>query len=175
VRSVIGFFWFPDEEASFLDFLDTTGSILALPFERLADSKLATPKPLREFILLQDPTQLFLTPSSLEPEVVVSRFMLNESEVFRVDDMNSPVLGYQRARTDAAGVLHMGNLYGYWDYPSEDASGMLMKSPEFVQWGKAVVSKVRRMTPKWHQYKNYRASDRVKEALLSGSLQVSDQ
>jgi hypothetical protein len=179
MRSVIGFWWFPDEEESFLEFLDSTGPILALPRGEFTESKLAAAKPLREFISAQNPRRLLLVPSSLTHEIVVSRIKPKEnegtSESFYVDDMCSPALGYRRASADTAGVLHMASLHGYWDYPNESASGMVLKSPEFVKWGKLVISRVRRMTPKWHQYKNYRASDRVKEALLSGLLQVSDQ
>ena len=32
MAAVVGFWWFRDEEASFLDFLCTTGPLLAVPF-----------------------------------------------------------------------------------------------------------------------------------------------
>ena len=49
---------------------------------------------------------------------------------------------------------------------------MLEKPQEFVKWAKKVVRWVYKVAPKWHQYKNYRVTKRVKEAILNEGLQI---
>ena len=93
-------------------------------------------------------------------------------ERFRVADMPSPVIGYQRGREISPGKLTPSNLYAYWEFPATTHSSMVAKPEEFVSWAKKVFQWVYKATPCWHEYKSYRVSKRVKESILDEGLEI---
>jgi hypothetical protein len=54
------------------------------------------------------------------------------------------------------------------DKLSEDKTTLIAKNDEFTSWANSVVSHVRKRTPKWHEYKTYRITNRVAEAVENG-------
>jgi hypothetical protein len=54
---------------------------------------------------------------------------------------------------------------------SEDQTAILDRPAEFVRWGRKVLGWVRRQAPEWHQYRGYRVTTKVAEAIKSG-LQI---
>jgi hypothetical protein len=65
------------------------------------------------------------------------------------------------------------------DFPSLSTTGAkgavdAAGPPSFVKWGKKVFQWIRRKAPEWNQYKGYRVTTRVKEAIDRGVLQLAE-
>jgi hypothetical protein len=175
--STVTFWWFPEEENAFLDFLDTTGSVLALPFCGAKKKEDLIPCPIRDYIATVNPRQCFLFLTDFANEIVITSFnqvIDNEMPVekFRISDMRSSVLGYDRGVVAAPNRLTASNLYAYWEFPDPGGKVLTRKSEAFSSWGKRVMKWVLKATPEWHTYKNYRVSKRVKNAILDNRLEI---
>jgi hypothetical protein len=175
MASTVTFWWFPDEEEAFLEFLERTGQVLALPFAATETKDGLVPRPFREYITAADPHQCFLLLADVA-ELIIEPFKVVESgtavERCRVVDMKSCVVGYDRGKLLGSDKLTASNLYTYWDYPNPSGSSLVRKPEEFIRWAKNVLGWVHKATPEWHQYRNYRVSKRVKEAILNDGLQI---
>jgi hypothetical protein len=177
MQAVVTFWWFRDEEESFLAFLEEAGQVMALPFRGTPKKDELKPRPLKEYIINDDPQQLFFFLTGNNQDIVIEPIESFEDgktlECFRVVDMKSCVIGYDRGRVISSSKLTASNLYAYWAYPNASGVSMVAKSDGFVTWAKKVFSRVYKMTPDWHQYKNYRVSKRVKDAILNEGLQIA--
>jgi len=178
MRAVVTFWWFPDEEAAFLDYLESTGHVVALPFQAVKDQHEVAPRPVAEVVAGSDPQELFFGLEEHVRHAVIIRLegFANGIKVeiphFRVSDMKSCVIGYDRGRFIEGGKMTPSNLYAYWDYPDEKGTVLKHKPADFVMWAKKVLRWVYKATPEWHEYKTYRVSKRVKAAIQEGKINI---
>jgi hypothetical protein len=176
MASTVTFWWLPDEEETFLTFLETTGEVLASPFAGAQKKEELIARPVREYITDLHPHQCFFFSAEFSDELIIEPCKCIEGdktvERFRVVDMKSCVIGYDRGKDLGSGKLTASNLYAYWDYPNASGTSLIRKPERFTRWAKKVFSWVHKSTPEWHMYKNYHVSKRVKEAILNGGLQI---
>src|SRR5687768_17284370 len=108
-----------EDEADLLDFILTTGSVVAIPGEWVRTREDLAPQPLVLYIRQRDPVQLLMG-----LEVHAHRAAIEEKEqggegFFCVAYMNPCLIGYRRGRMREPNRLDQSTLYAYWDYPNE--------------------------------------------------------
>jgi hypothetical protein len=174
MRTVAAWWWFPDEEADFINYLESTGEVVAYlrdDFENVEEIKHS---PLRQVIECDTVRNVCLCLKEQAERIVVAPLHpIDNKPRFGIYTSQSEVLGYDRVYYKDSNVLCLGHLHAYWAFVNDEASGYVNKDPAFVKWGKRVFQWIRRKTPEWHQYKSYRATKRVKESVDMGSLQLA--
>jgi len=165
--SAVTFWRFPEEEDEFVRFLLSSGQIVAVPKGKVRDKSLLTPIPLTE-LLQQNPPQILLWLPTLVKGLPIRSYSEEDGESFGVLFTRVPVLTYRRGQFRAPNQLTPSHITGNWTVPSADQSRILHQPDDFIKWGKKVLEWVRKQTPEWHQYKNYRITKRVSEAIRSG-------
>src|SRR5436305_12954309 len=100
---------------------------MAVPFLAVDARDKLIPRPIRECVCEEDRLfiglEAFITKAVIVP---IDRPGMDENTgCFRVSDMESCVVGYDRGRLDATGTLTASNLYGYLAYPTDAADAMV--------------------------------------------------
>jgi hypothetical protein len=172
--AVVTYWQLPEDEKEFLDFLLTTGKVVAMPDHWVKTTEELAPQSIDRFIQQHNPDQLKfgLERHPLQASVEAREF---EGEVlFGVPVMKACVIGYSRGRLRDGNNLTQSNLAAYWDYPNEDATRMVEKDAQFINWAKRVFAWVRKATSERLDCHNhpYRATKRVKNAMQRGQLEV---
>ena len=165
--SAVTFWRFPEEEDEFVRFLLSFGPVVAAPKGKVRDKSLLTPIPLTE-LLQQNPPQILLWLPTLVEDLPIRSYPDEDGESFGVLFTRVPVLTYRRGQFRPPNQLTPSHITGNWTVLSADQSRILRQPDDFIKWGKKVLAWVRKQTPEWHQYKNYRITKRVSEAIRSG-------
>jgi hypothetical protein len=172
MRSVVTYWQVAEDEKEFIAFLQTTGTIVAVPAYWAETEREVMPEPILSFIGRQDPDQLLL---GLEGQVhmgIIEGRQFDGQLRFGVDAMKSRVIHYRRGRI-RDGRLSQSNIAAYSEYPSEDASKMVAKDGQFWHWVKSVTSWIRKRTPERIELNgyHYRATRRAKTAAVEATVQ----
>lgn len=171
MASVVGYWQLPEDEREFLEYLESTGQIVAFPPEGVLTAAEVQPESIRSFIESRDPSGLEFGPMELQ-EVPVP-MQIGEERRFMVTAMRHCVIGYRRGRL-YDGTITQSNLCAYSSYLADDCSHMVSKRPEFLSWSKKVLRWVRKRTTdkvECNGY-SYRATRRVKAAVTAGELRA---
>jgi hypothetical protein len=173
--SVVTYWQLPEDEEEFLDFLVKIGAVMAIPTGpwRRTRAELC-PRPVARYIEQDDPSSLYFGLQQHIGEEDIEAREQDGEMFFTISDTKSCVIGYDRGRLRKGNKLGQSNIYAYWKYPSADATEMLDKNPDFVKWARRVLGWVRRFTPETAEVHGfpYRATKRVKAALLKGEIEV---
>lgn len=169
MAEVVTFWWHPEEEVEFIDFLETLGPTMAMPFDRASSKDDLSPRPIRES--LNRVESLFVTRRQDALACVVRAFEIDGETFFRVSDMESCVIGYDRARFSSDGALSPGNLNFYRQYPNTTVTGFVEKSKDFVDWARKVLKWVRKSASE--RVLDLRGSKRIKTAVQEGSIKLA--
>lgn len=139
-RMAIAFtFWqMPEEELAFLDFLDSTGVIVAYPDHWVKTEAEALPTPVRAYLAAHNPSQVFLGLDSGQLDVVVEPKIEGEEKFLSVGLIPSCLIAYSRPCFRSAYHLGKSNLAAYLETYKE---GVKHAKPEwFHSWAKQVFS-----------------------------------
>jgi hypothetical protein len=170
---VVTYWQLPEDERDLLDFLQTTGSIVALPAHWAESEKDLIPQPISVLIERDDPDQLVFGPEEHISQSAIERREFGGSTYFGTNQMKSCVACYRRGKV-RSGKLAQSNLSAYLEYPTEDASKLVRKDDVFVRWIRSVTGWVREHTPERIERNGsrYRATARVKAAVEEGQLEA---
>jgi hypothetical protein len=172
---VVSFWRFPEEEEAFLDFLDKTGNVVAIPYQNFHNLEAIKPQPLREMIKNSDLNSashsLLIGLEHWMDQIRVNPYFHNGGNIFAVSYLYSPLIVYDRGQFREPNKLGMSNLCTTRSY-YDDGKKLIYKPDEFVKWGKKVFSWVRKETPEFHQYKTYRLTLRVAEAVRNNLIDI---
>lgn len=171
--SVVTYWQLSEDERDFLDFLQSTGPILALPAHWAESKNDLIPQPISVLIERDDPDQLVFGPDEHMSNATIERREVGGSTYFGINQMKSCVACYRRGKL-RNGKLAQSNLSAYLEYPTEDASKLVKKDPVFVRWVRRVTAWVREVTPERVERNgyHYRATTRVKAAVGDGLLEA---
>jgi hypothetical protein len=141
-RAVFTFWQLPEEEGDFLDYLESTGPVVACPNHWVSTEAEASPADLRPYLAKYDPDTVKLGLSSHLEEVVIQKITEKDKPVmFSTDLMTSSLVGYTRGRITGAGQLERTILAAYLDLPEE---GGTLKPAWFRRWVKKIFAWVKR-------------------------------
>ncbi len=170
--SVVTFWQFPEEEQQFIEFLNGTGCVVAFPSGPVETESELVPQPLNDYISRYDPDQLLFGLEDFAEKRIVKQVEFEGQPRFCVTSMDSCLVGYRRGNFRDGNKLGQFNLAAYWTRLSDDGKSLVNKDRTFKKWAEKVFSWVREATPEWHQFKTYRVTRRVKEALLKGEIEI---
>jgi hypothetical protein len=166
-------YWqFPDEETAFLNFLHTTGTVVAIPSHPVDGEDELRPQPLMEFIIRHDPDQVLVGLEEHAVQRVLEPIVLWGKPQLCVASASSCLVSYRRGKFRDTSKLGQFNLSASWRCLNETQTALLDKDPGFKKWAEKVIRWVRKSTPEWHQYRGYRVTRRVKEAIERGELGI---
>ena len=129
------------------------------------------PRPVAELLSEANPDRVLLGLPEDADRLYVETGKTRDGTFFGASARTSPFLDYSRGRLLDTHRLSQSNLAGYWSWIDPATKQTLDKSDEFVRWARSVMQWVRRSTPEWHLYKNYRITQKVAEAVREG-LQI---
>ncbi len=164
--AAVTFWWLPEEEQRFLDYLLKTGDILACRFGPVSEPELLKAEPLVEFIAEHDPRNVMFGPREFMDQAKVWPVERDGRAFYVHSYSKDPLIVYSRALFRAPGELVQSNLCTKWKRIDPDLPYLVDKPAEFIQWGRRVFAWVRRATPE--KYREYRISKRVAEELDQG-------
>jgi len=168
MATVVKFWQLPEEEARLLRYVDGTGDILARAFDLSENRGLFTPAPLLEFIEERDPDAVLIGPREFMDQAKEFSVEREGQTLYGYSYLSSPLLLYDRPRFRAPRQLGQSNMCAEW-WGIEPGVPDLVRKPEpFIKWAQRVFRWVRRATPKWHQYKTYRITEKVAAELERG-------
>jgi hypothetical protein len=164
-------FWrFPEEEEDFIRFLQSSGPVVGVPKGKVKDKSQLNPAPVADLLARNPPSVLLGLPNLLR-EWPIRVYHDERGESYAVLFTCVPVLTYRRGQLLAPNQLTASHISGDWTVPSEDKSKVVDQPEEFIKWGRKVLAWVRKETPEWHEFKTYRVTRRVSDAIKSG-LQI---
>jgi hypothetical protein len=143
--AVITFWRLPEEERAFLDYLSSTGDVVAFPFVNAPERSVIAPHPAAAYLEREDPDDALLTLAAHAPRVRTLEVKAPSGIRFVPDHIRSPVIAYKRGkRRDRQ--LGGSNLATYWSFVDDD--GRMHDQPsDFVTWAKKVYRWVRAAAP----------------------------
>jgi hypothetical protein len=137
-RAVFGWWQMPEEEAEFLDFLDSTGTVVAYHEHRVKTEAEITPFPVRSYLAENNPAGVVLGLGPHTADVIINCLEKDKEKFFGVDLMKSCLIGYSRPRFRNGNQLGKSNLAAYLDFLKD---GALQPKPDwFLSWVKQVIS-----------------------------------
>jgi hypothetical protein len=161
-------FWrLPEEESAFIEFLESSGDVVAIPWQKVSDPSLLKPRPLSE-VISQDSDAILIGLRHTIQNPPINTFRDDGEESYAVPARDLPMLIYHRGKWNDVNKLRRSNLSGEWTTISPDTGRSVDQPEDFVKWGKKVMQWVRKQTPLWHMYKTYRITPRVGEAIKRG-------
>ncbi len=164
----ITFWYLPEDEKEFLDFIKKDERVVALPFENttpVAKSELSTPD---QLIQRENCAQMFLTLNSLLEEVKWVGYESEGKKLYGIDAVNSPVISFSRSVFRGENKLGQAAISAQLEKLTKNRKNLVDQKEEFISWVNKVFTFVRKSTPEFHQYKSYRISKRVIEAKQYG-------
>ncbi len=169
--AVCTFWQMPSEEAKFLQYLESTGRVVAIEDTWYETPEDAVAVDLNSF-RAKSASQVMLGLSQLVDFKPI--FIDNGLDRGYVGPsyLQNNVLCYSRGMIRDSNYLTQANLCGEWTYLDEEKQVILDKDPEFVQWGKKVLAWLRRHASEWVEYNGYkyRATKAVKKAVEVGEI-----
>jgi len=133
---VLTFWQFAEEESTFLQFLQRTGTVLAFPGQWVQTREELVPQPIQSLVGKSIPSDLRF---SLEPFAVEASLEIIELEgqqLYGISLIDSCVLDYTRGRFRGKNKPGFSNLYAYFT-----TSRKQEKDPQFVKWVKKNLSR----------------------------------
>jgi hypothetical protein len=164
----ITFWCLPEDEKEFLSFIEQDNRVVALPLEN--SSPLIDKEQIRlpsQLIDKEKVSRMFLVLKTHLEQVKYIQYEKDGKTLFGIDAVNSPVVSYSRSIFREKNILGQGSISAYVDMLDANKK-LVAKSDEFTLWAKKIISHARKKTPKWHEYKTYRITERVDEALREG-------
>jgi hypothetical protein len=173
MTAVLSYWQVPDEEQDFLCFLQSTGSVVALPSHAVKTKAELKPERLKDFIEKHDPLQLEFGLPHLLSEADIEQQQFGQELLYKVATMRPCLIGYNRPKF-WAGELGRSNLSAYWDYSNREKSKLIQKSPEFVKWAKTVFSWARKRACERIALRGceYPATRRARDAFLRREFDI---
>lgn len=161
-------FWqLPEEEENFIEFLEKDERVVAFPAEsRKPVSELSLEVPSR--LTRGDEPLILLALKPHVSQIKSVEYTQDGSKLFGIDATNSPVIMYERGAFREPGKLGQSVIAAHLEALTEDGKGLRRKPDEFCKWAQSVAKWVRRNTPQWHQYKSYRITGKVADAMTEG-------
>jgi hypothetical protein len=153
VTASVQYWRLPDEEADLVEYLRSTGSIMALPTRRVAKPEDLVWKPVEETLRDADDSFL-LTPAKFVPQMQLHQ----DEEGYAASVTKTPALLYSRGQLITPQRLSSTALSVDWDDQPAD----------FVRWGKNVMQWVRSVAPGWYKYKHHRITQKADAARAAG-------
>ncbi len=171
MANVVTYWQTQEDEKSFLDYLQTTGVIVAFTDQWVESRDLLRAEPIATFIERNDPDQFLFARQDLLQPSDVERREFGGKMLFGLPHMKANVIAYDRGKLSDGRLPH-SNLSAYSVYPNASASAFVEKSAEFLAWMKKVMSWVRRLTPDKVECNGffYRATKRAGQAVAEGWL-----
>lgn len=163
---VLRFWWLPEEERKFIDFLEKTGQVVAYPGGAFWTKEELSPKPIRKYIEENAPDQLKLSILGAFPEPVIISTGRTSEPHLHISYSRSCIIVYDRVRFKSEDTLAAGNLCANTYYVIDEK--WAEKPIEFTKWVDRVFRWVRRATSEKYGKYNYRVSKRVMEAIQKG-------
>ena len=161
-------FWrLPEEEPAFTEFLESSGDIVAIPWQKVSDPSLLRPRPLSE-VISQDLNSILIGLRQTIQNPRINTFHDDGKESYAVPAPELPMLIYRRGKWIDVNKLGSSNVSGDWTRISSETGRIVDHPEEFVKWGKKVIQWLRKQTPLWHDYKTYRITPLVAEAIKRG-------
>jgi hypothetical protein len=125
------------------------------------------PKPVRDAMKHESDVVLLLLAEHRRLLKVVP-FQQDGATWYGIHAMKSPVISYLRGKWVAPNGLGQSNISAYTEYPDERGTRLIQHPESFVDWAKRVAQWVRKSTPFFYQYRNYRITAKVQEQLKHG-------
>lgn len=150
MASVFTYWQLPEEEAEFLDFLDSTGIVVAYPNHGVKTPQEADPQPIRVFWAKNAPLRCMLGLDSNKASTVLEFKSQGDEQFYSVSLMNSCVIGYSRPNFRNGNHLGQSNLAAYLQY--SDGS----KKPDwFWKWTNQVFRWAKKKAADKQEYHGY--------------------
>src|SRR5260370_41031597 len=111
--AVVTYWQLPDDDKDFLDFVQTTGTVLALPDRWVKRKEELALQPMVSYFQLHDRGQFSLEKHVLQ--ISIDEHETSDGLRFGVPVMEPCVIAYERGRF-LNGKLTLPNLSAYWDY-----------------------------------------------------------
>ncbi len=168
-RAVFGYWLMPEEEAEFLDFLDTTGTVVAYPNHWVRTKVEAAPSPLRSYLAEHNPNLLKLGLGQHSGEELIKS--MDQEQFFGFDLMDACLIAYTRPRFRIGNQLGKSNLAAYLDVSTDNA---LHPKPKWFQlWVKQVFTWAKKHAQKKcvHQHFSYPATQLVLKLAEEGKIE----
>lgn len=143
----------PEEEADMIEYLRSTGSIMALPVRRVAAADALVWKPIDQ--ALREPDASFLITLA---ELTAAMQLHHDEEGYMASVTETPALLYSRGQLVAPNRLSSTSFSAEWDD----------KPDAFVHWGKKVMQWVRKVAPGWYKYKHHHITAKADAAREAG-------
>jgi hypothetical protein len=164
----IAFWYLPDDEDELLQFIDKDNRAVVVPLKSavpISEELVCSPS---QMIAKENPTRMCLI---LKPHLSQVRYVKYEEDgetLFGIDAVNSPVISFRRSLFRERDKLGRGSVSAHLEKLVTDKKALIAKPDDFISWTKSVMLHIKKMTPKWHQYKSYRLTERVAEAMKNG-------
>ncbi|HKE25427.1 MAG TPA: hypothetical protein VKB88_23875 [Bryobacteraceae bacterium] len=156
----------PDEEARFVQYLESLESTLVFPA-----AVFSKPEDIRWLPLVEgfqsDQLRLLITPVRFIDRVRTTWVQGSLGEGYSVDIARSPVLFYSRGNLED-NLLYHTSLSSESTYLPEGGKTIVDQPAEFNRWAKKVMQWVRKEAPLWYQYKAHRLTERAEAARQAG-------
>jgi hypothetical protein len=169
---VVTYWRLPEEESSFLDHLEKSGEVLAVVQQNSPRREAFIPRPVRE-VIKENPQAILLFLEEHRDLLKVVPFQRDGATWYGVHAMKSPVIDYLRGKWINRRQLGQSNISSYANYPDEKGARLIAHPESYVKWAKQAASWIRRSTPYFYQYKNYRITTAVNDRLEKGLELVS--
>ncbi|VTS04882.1 hypothetical protein [Tuwongella immobilis] len=151
--SVFTFWQMPEEEVALLDFLDSTGAVVAYPAHWVKTLEEASPCPVRSYLAEHNPDQVDLGLGTHDADVTIESQEKGREQFFYVTSMQSCLIGYSRPRFRSCNQLGQSNLAAYLDVCKES---VLHAKPDWFQsWVKQVFSWAKKRAKKKHVLRGF--------------------
>lgn len=125
MASVVTFWQLPEEEPLFLDYLESTGDIVGIPWCKVPDRALLEPRPLRTLIS-QEPDSVLVGLREVLAELPINTFNEDGSKTYAVATSKVPMLMYSRGQWQAENKLGRSNIAADWTtFPKTSAKSSI--------------------------------------------------
>ena len=176
MSSVFSFWRLPEEEATFLDYLDRTEDMVACVYTHSTDPADLQAAPLRELIADRDPEDILIAPRPFMDMTPIFSLKLDGELNYSRYYGDGPVICYTRPQWREPGQLGRSNLCYNSQRGLPDPDGTewyhsvyVPQPPEFLAWGRRVMAWNRRHTkPHGH----YRATPGALAAAAAGDIEL---
>ena len=165
-RNVITYWIAPEEEYEFIQFLQSTGPIIAFAAEWKETKVAVAPQKLEDFLQAINPSQLMIAQENAY--VIVETHGFSGRVRYNITAEQSAVITYRRGRL-VGDKLGQSNLAFY-----SAVSERPKKADELLQlWGKKVFRWVRDRTPHLDETGKYRLTSNAKRGVDMGTWKLS--
>ena len=173
MAAVVTFWQFPEDEGPLLDYLETTGDIVACSTEAMSAPDEIQPRPVREVFADRAIERMVITPRRFIELVHFNGWERDGRIWYRWYYGNGPLVNYSRPRW-CEGRLELSNLCAnpYRSEPDPTSPHGLKfprQPPEFMAWRKRIYGWVRRHT---QPLGYYRATPAVLQARTTGAVSL---